>query len=57
MFSNWFIGDDSKSYQTCTHKQRIDHIGHRLVELRYAKEVLRQHLHEWLRFSVYLGRL
>ena len=25
-----------------------------MLELRYANEVVRQHLHEWLRFSHYL---
>jgi integrase/recombinase XerD len=56
MFSKWFSGDDCERYQTSVHKQRIDYVGSRLLELRYAKEVLRQHLHEWLRFSVYLAK-
>jgi site-specific recombinase XerD len=54
MFSNWFTGDAQERYRTSPHKQRIDDLGRSLLELRYAKEVIRQHLHEWLRFSRYL---
>jgi len=32
----------------------MDQIGSRLLELRYANDVIRQHLHEWLRFSQHL---
>ena len=52
MFSNWFSGDDLDHYRTSPHKQRIDGIASSLLRLRYATEVIRQHLHEWLRFSV-----
>ena len=51
MFSNWFSGDDLARYQTSPHKQRIDAIASGLLRLKYASEVVRQHLHEWLRFS------
>jgi site-specific recombinase XerD len=51
MFSNWFSGDDCRRYRTSPHKQRMDHVGSSLLELRYANEVIRQHLHEWLRYS------
>lgn len=51
MFSNWFSGDDLKRYRTSPHKQRIDAIASSLLRLKYASEVIRQHLHEWLRFS------
>ena len=54
MFSNWFSGDERGQYCTSPHKQRMDQVGSSLVELRYANEVIRQHLHEWLRFSRYL---
>jgi len=54
MFSNWFSGDAREQYCASPHKQRMDQVGNRLVELLYAEEVLRQHLHEWLRFSKYL---
>ena len=51
MFSNWFSGDDLGRYRTSPHKQRIDAIASSLLRLKYASEVIRQHLHEWLRFS------
>src|SRR5262249_49317456 len=51
MFSNWFSGDDLERYRTSPHKQRIDGIASSLLRLQYATEVIRQHLHEWLRFS------
>jgi len=54
MFSNWFSGDECGQYCTSPHKQRMDQVGSRLLELRYANDVTRQHLHEWLRFSRYL---
>src|SRR5450631_2310365 len=54
MFSNWFSGDECGQYCTSSHKQRMDQVGSSLLELRYANEVIRQHLHEWLRFSRHL---
>src|SRR6266699_1316654 len=54
MFSNWFSGDECGQYRTSPHKQRMDQVGSSLLELRYANEVIRQHLHEWLRFSRFL---
>jgi integrase/recombinase XerD len=54
MFSNWFSGDDLERYRTSPQKQRIDGIASSLLRLRYANEVIRQHLHEWLRFSLSL---
>src|SRR5690242_3013783 len=54
MFSNWFCGDDFERYRTSPHKQRIDAIASSLLRLQYASEVIRQHLHEWLRFSLSL---
>ena len=56
MFSNWFSGNDCERYRTSTHKQRIDHVASSLLEVRYTSEVLRQHLHEWLRFSLHLEK-
>jgi integrase/recombinase XerD len=55
MFSNWFSGDAHARYCASPHKQRMDQVGNDLVQLHYADDVLRQHLHEWLRFSKYLG--
>ncbi|HUE03113.1 MAG TPA: site-specific integrase [Bryobacteraceae bacterium] len=51
MFSNWFSGDDLEHYRRSPHKQRIDAIASSLLRLKYASEVIRQHLHECLRFS------
>ena len=51
MFSNWFSGDECGQYRTSLYKRRMDQVGSRLLELRYANDVIRQHLHEWLRFS------
>ena len=56
MFSNRFSGDDLEHYRTSPYKQRIDAIASSLLRLKYASEVIRQHLHEWLRFSHTLER-
>lgn len=56
MFSNWFSSVSRGDYRTSPHKQRIDHLGSSLLKLRYAPEVVRQHLHEWLRFSLRLDK-
>jgi len=54
MFSQWFSGGDCERYRTSLHKHRIDQVESSLVRLRYASEVIRQLLHEWLRFALYL---
>jgi site-specific recombinase XerD len=56
MFSQWFSGGDCERYRTSLHKHRIDQVGSSLVRLRYASEVIRQHLHEWLRFALFLEK-
>src|SRR5664279_2252000 len=56
MFSQWFSGDDCACYRASLYKHRIDQVGSSLLELRYASEVIRQHLHEWLRFSLHLEK-
>jgi len=56
MFSQWFSGVDCERYRTSPHKHRIDQVGSSLVQLRYATDVIRQHLHEWLRFSLHLEK-
>jgi site-specific recombinase XerD len=55
MFLDWFT-DNREQYQHCAHKHYIDHVGSKLVKLGYATEVIRQYLHEWLRFSLYLEK-
>src|ERR1019366_3725043 len=44
MFSHWFSGDECGQYCTSPHKQRMDQVGSSLLELRYANDVIRQHL-------------
>jgi len=56
MFSQWFSGADRERYRTSLLKQRVDQVGSSLVQLRYASEVIRQHLHEWLRFSLHMEK-
>src|ERR1022692_441334 len=56
MFSNWFSGDECGQYRSSPHKQRMDQVGSSLLELRYANDVIRQHLHEWLRFSLHIEK-
>jgi len=56
MFSTWYSGDARDRYRVNPHKARIDQIGTRLVQDRYLPDVIRHHLHEWLRFRTYLGR-
>ena len=36
MFSNWLSGDECGQYHTSPHKQRMDHVGSSLLELRRA---------------------
>jgi integrase len=56
MFSQWFSGDDCERYQASLYKDRSDHVGSSLLKLRYGSEVVRQRLHEWLRFSLHLEK-
>ncbi len=56
MFSMWYSGDARDRYRATPHKVRIDRIGSRLVQDRYLDDAIRHHLHEWLRFTDYLGR-
>src|SRR6516165_3712071 len=44
MFSNWFSGDKCGQYRTSLYKRRMDQVGSRLLELRYANDVIRQHV-------------
>jgi hypothetical protein len=38
--------------RTSPHEHHIDAVASSLLRLQYASEVIRQHLHEWLRFSL-----
>lgn len=40
-------------YQNSPHRDRINLIARHLLNLRYLERVVREHIHEWLRFSRY----
>ena len=54
MLASFFPKDRIALYRACPHRERIDLVGHRLVEQRYLTVVIAQHLREWLRFATYL---
>jgi integrase len=51
MFAGYFFADQIQRYRASPHKSRIDHVAQALVDRRYLKEVMAQHLREWLRFT------
>lgn len=51
MFAGYFFTDQIHRYRVSPHKSRIDHVAQALVDRRYRKEVMAQHLREWLRFT------
>jgi site-specific recombinase XerD len=55
MFNGWFSGDLRSQYQQSVHKGRIDRAGNHLLKLKYVPVVVRQQLHEWVRFVHYLA--
>src|SRR5262245_29983137 len=55
MFKDWFSGNLRSWYVQSAHKERIDRAGSRLLRLKYLPVVVRQHLHEWVRFVRYLA--
>ena len=54
MFTTWFSGEHQRYYGESLHRARIDHVGQCLREQRYLDVVVRDHVHEWLRFTRYL---
>jgi integrase len=54
MFTTWFSGEQRRYYGESLHRARIDHVGQCLREQRYLDVVVRDHVHEWLRFTRYL---
>jgi len=40
-------------YRECRYRERIDMLAASLGNLRYSRDVVDQHVHEWLRFSSY----
>lgn len=51
MFAGYYFADQVGRYRASPHKQRIDHVAEALVGRQYLKEVMAQHLREWLRFT------
>lgn len=54
MFATWFSEDLRKLYDRSAFRARIDHVGQALRAQEYLDVVVRDHLHEWLRFACYL---
>lgn len=54
MFTAWFSGEQRQRYRLSVHRARIDHVGQCLRAQEYLDVVVRDHLHEWLRFATYL---
>ena len=54
MFTAWFSGEQRQRYCLSVHRARIDHVGRCLHAQEYLDVVVRDHLHEWLRFASYL---
>lgn len=44
-------------YQRSSCRERIDLLATSLINLRYARDVIDQHVHEWLRFSSYCDKV
>lgn len=54
MFTEWFSADLRKLYGHSEFRARIDHVGQALRAQEYLDVVVRDHLHEWLRFACHL---
>ena len=55
MFNGWFSGELGCWYLQSVHKERIDQAGTHLLRLKYLPVVVRQYLHEWVRFVHHLA--
>ena len=55
MFSDWFSGELRSWYVQSDHKKRVDHAATHLLSQKYQPVVVRQHLHEWVRFVRHLA--
>jgi integrase len=55
MLSAFVPAGQVASYQASPYKKRIDLIGAHLIQQRYLRVVIAQHVREWLRFTAYLG--
>jgi len=55
MFTHWFSAEARTRYRASPYKTRIDQAGRSLVDQRYLAVVVRDRVHEWLRFTEYLA--
>jgi integrase len=53
MFAGYYFAEQVQHYRASPHKPRIDHVAHALISREYLREVVAQHLREWLRFTAY----
>ena len=51
MFAGYYFADQVQRYRVSPHKPRIDHVAQALISREYLREVMAQHLREWLRFT------
>jgi site-specific recombinase XerD len=56
MHGNLLSGELLSSYLGSAHKERLDHVASHLLRKKYLPIVVRQHLHEWVRFARYLEK-
>jgi len=54
MYRNLLSGELLALYLCSAHKDRLDHVANHLLKKKYLPIVVRQHLHEWVRFARYL---
>jgi len=54
MYRNLLSGELLTSYLRSAQKERLDHVAGHLLQKKYLPIVVRQHLHEWVRFVRYL---
>lgn len=56
MFRGWFSGELLAWYVRSCQKDRVDHVGKRLLKLGYSPELVRHKLHDWGRFVCHLEK-
>jgi site-specific recombinase XerD len=56
MFAKTLSEEYHGYYWRCQYRERIDMLEASLANLRYSRDVIDQHVHEWLRFSRYCDK-
>ncbi len=56
MYRNLLSRELLTSYLRSAHKEQLDHVASHLLQKKYLPIVVRQHLHEWVRFVRYLEK-